>query len=224
MTVMAFADLLPLSAAAEMLGVGPEQVRRYVQRGLLPADKIGRMWLVPAAHVTGLRCGQPRRGRPLSSGAAWKAILAGDVDVDDPWRHSNRGAITRWVGTPAMIADLLLRTDIVVSGVHAARARHGALLDPLAEEAQIYADAHAGTDPLRGFVRSGTGSLIVRAVAPAGWQLLLSAARPSDDPSTLAFGSPHTLYAPAAAVALDLAISPHPREQDLAAALAVTLP
>lgn len=221
---MAFADLVPLRTAAEMLGVGPEQVRRYVQRGLLPADKIGSVWLVSTAHVTGLRCGQPRRGRPLSSGAAWKAILAGDVDIDDPWRHINRGVITRWVGTPAMIADLLCRADVVVSGVHAAYARHGALLDPLADEAQIYADAHSASDPVRGFVRSGAGSLIVRTVDPAGWELLMSAARSSDDPSTRAFGSPHTLYAPAAAVALDLAISPHAREQDIAVALAAALP
>ena len=221
--IMAAVDLVPLSTAAEMLDIGPEQVRRYVKRGLLPADKVGSMWLIPTAHVHGLRNGQPRRGRPLSSGAAWAAIVAGDIDLDDPWRYVNRGSIARWVGTAAMIADLLCRTDIVVGGLHAARAVHGALLDPAADEAQVYMAVQSGTDLLRGFVPSGVGDLIVRSVEPAGWERLLSAARRPSAQDALAFGSSRTLYAPAAAVALDLATSPYAREQDIAAALAGTL-
>ena len=217
-------DLVPLATAAQILDIGPEQVRRYIERGLLPAAKVGNVWLTSAAHVRGLRFGTPRRGRPLSPAAAWQSIIAADVDIDDPWRHVNRGRISRWAGTPAMIDELLCRSDIVVSGVHAARA-HGALLDPLPDEAQVY--AAASPDPssgeirgaLEGFVPSGLGQLVVRSTDQSAWPLLVSVASPAVDPDVLAHGSPHTLYAPPAAVALDLAVSPHAREQDVAAAM-----
>ena len=218
-------DLVPLATAAQILDVGPEQVRRYIVRGLLPADKVGNLWLTSAAHVRSLRFGAPRRGRPLSPTAAWQSIIAGNIDIDDPWRHSNRGRISRWSGTAAMLDELLCHSDVVVSGIHAARA-HGAFLDPLPDEAQVYLPtaltqppAHDHQSPLEGFVPSGLGQLVVRSVDQPSWSQLLSIAHPADDPDALPYGSPHTLYASPAVAALDLAVSPHAREQDVAVAM-----
>ncbi len=220
-------DMVPLSAAAAILDVGAEQIRRYIRRGLLPADKVGAVWLTPAAHVRALQFGPPRPGRPLTAPAAWESIRDGDIDIDDPWRHANRGEISRWTGTPGAIADLLCRHDVVVSGVHAAHV-HGALLDPLPDEAQIYVAQPAlseypecaGVGGLPGLVRSGLGAVVVRAVPAAAWPQAVAVSRHAEEPARLPFGSPLTRYVSCAAVALDLAVSPHPREQDVAAALA----
>ena len=220
-------ELVPLAAAAQILDVGPEQVRRYVERGLLPAVKFGNVWLTSAAHVRGLRSGPPRVGRPLSPAVAWQSIVAGEIDVGDPWRHCNRGRISRWAGTPAMIDDLLCHRDLVVSGVHAARV-HGALLDPAADEAHVYLPSAlrqtAAVDqpewPLEGFVRSGLGQVVALTLDQPEWNLLLSIASVAACPDALGFGAPHTLYAPPAVAALDLAVSPHAREQDVAVDMA----
>lgn len=219
-------DLVPLAAAARMLGVGAEQVRRYVGRGVLPADKIGGVWLTSAAHVRGLRSCPPRAGRPLSPAAAWRSIADGEIDIDDPWRHGNRGRVSRWAGTAAMISDLLCRRGVVVSGVHAARA-HGALLDPAVSEAHVYLPsallrpaASGRRRPWEGFVPSGLGMLVVRALDRPEWSLLVSIAVDAADPEALGFGAAHTLYAPPAVAALDLAASPHAREQDVAVDMA----
>ena len=222
---MIYHDLVPLRDAARMLGVGAEQVRRYVHRGILPAEKIGNVWLTGAAHVRGLRFAPPRSGRPLAPRVAWASILAGDIDVDDPWRFANRGEITRWRAAADQVAEVVRRRDVVVSGVHAAQV-HGALLDPAPDEAQIYvpADVDAGRfGLLTGLARSGFGSLLVRHVDPAAWPQLQAAAEPAPDPGRLRFGSPSTRYAPQPLVALDLAVSPHPREQDHAEAIARAL-
>ena len=225
---MPSADLVPLAVAAGILGVGSEQVRRYVQRGILPADKIGSVWLTSAAHARALRFAPPRRGRPLAAEAAWESIIGGDIDIDDPWRHVNRGRLTRWAATAGAVADLVCRHDVIVSGVHAAR-RHGALLDPAPDEAQVYvaesvlrrADG-TGDGLLAGLVRFGLGTVVVRAVPAASWDRALEASLCADAAPRLPFGSPLTRYALPAAVALDLAVSPHAREQSVAAALAAS--
>ena len=46
--------MVSLADAARVLGVGAEQVRRYVRRGLLPAVKIAHVWVLPAADVYAL--------------------------------------------------------------------------------------------------------------------------------------------------------------------------
>lgn len=222
---MIYHDFVPLRDAARILGVGAEQVRRYVHRGILPAEKIGNVWLTDAAHVRGLRFAPPRSGRPLAPQAAWASILAGNIDIDDPWRHANRGEITRWHAATDQIADLLCHPDVIVSGVHAAQVR-GALLDPVPDEAQIYVAATTDADrtgSLDGLTRSGFGSLLVRCVDPSAWPQLHAASSPAPDPDRLQFGSPATRYAPPPLVALDLAVSPHPREQDQAEAIARSL-
>ena len=104
-----------------MLGVGGEQVRRYVARGLLPATKIANAWVLPVAHVAAFREGRPRDGRPLSQEAAWACIVAGDVDLDNPHRYANCGALSRWMGTSGAVADFMAREDIVVSGTPGAK-------------------------------------------------------------------------------------------------------
>ena len=203
-----------------MLGVADEQVRRYVRRGLLPATKIAGVWAVPEAYVHGFIYSRPRRGRPLCQRAAWDRILSGEVDLDDPHRYDNRGVISRWYGTTGMVADLLNRCDVVVGGIHAAKV-HGALLDPLADAAHIYVaeasmNSRCAVYPMSGLLADPLGEVVVRAVAVGDWERLCENARTAEGVRYPPVDSASVLYAPPAAAALDLASSPHPREQHAA--------
>ena len=203
---------MTLAEASAALGVGVEQVRRYIHRGLLPATKMASTWLVPATHVRGFQHSRPRRGRPLGQRTAWEHILAGRVDLDDPYRYDSRGVVSRWHATPGMVTDLLNRGDVVVGGVHAAKA-HGALLDPFFDAAHVYVAEAAIADPASdgaptcGFIADRLGPVVVRAVVGEAWQLLRAASCTTGAAA---------LHAPAAVAALDLATSPHPREQHAA--------
>ena len=210
--------MMPLAEAGRVLGVRSEQVRRYVHRGLLPAAKVANAWVVPAAEVHALAEAPPRGGRPLSQAAAWQRILAGSVNFGDPCRYVNRGVLSRYSGGAGMVSALLSSPGAVISGIHAASA-YADMLDPLPEEAQIYVeegcldrvDSH---HPIRGLAPDPLGRVLVRALSPDNWAVLLAhsaAAAASEQP-----GSAERLLAPAAAVALDLCASPHPREQRVA--------
>ena len=213
--------MMSLAEAGRVLDVGPEQVRRYLHRGLLPAVKIANAWILPAAEVHALAEAPPRGGRPLSEAAAWRSILAGSADFDDPHRYANRGVLTRYSGGAGMVSALLASPDVVVSGMHAA-AVYVDLLDPLPDEAQIYIEEGwqqraESLHPLRGLAADPLGRVLVRVLSPDSWAVLqahCAAAAPPKRPRGVA-----PLVAPAAAVALDLCASPHPREQRVADAI-----
>lgn len=56
--------MMSLAEAGRVLGIGAEQVRRYLHRGLLPAAKIANVWVLPAAEVHALAEAPPRGGPP----------------------------------------------------------------------------------------------------------------------------------------------------------------
>ncbi|MCQ3808643.1 MAG: helix-turn-helix domain-containing protein [Acidimicrobiaceae bacterium] len=211
---MSAAGLLSISEAGDRLGVSNEQVRRYIQRGLLPAAKLANNWVIPYAQLQAFAAARPSRGRPLSSNAAWAATLNGEADLSDPHRYMNRSIVTRWEATPGAVADLMLRPDVVVSGMHAAQ-YHGALLAPLPDEARIYVEQSAAFDITEGFVADPLGRVIVGVVEPDNWGTLQQTSEPPRDPHSKPM--PVTAAcAPKTVVALDLAVSPHPRERDVA--------
>ena len=168
---------------------------------------------------------RPRRGttaggRPLSQTAAWRSILAGRVDFDDPWRYANRGALERYSGGSGVVSALVDGHDSVVSEMHAAAA-YADLLDLLVDEAQLYIEAgwqHRvdSLHPLRGLAADPLGRVLVRALSPDIWAILRVHAASSDGAGPR---GEVPLLAPAAAVALDLCISPHPRDQRVAVAI-----
>ena len=213
--------MLSLAEASHVLGVGPEQVRRYLHRGLLPAAKIANAWVLPAAEVHALAEVPPRGGRPLSQAAAWRSILAGSVDFDDPCRYANRGVLARYSGGAGMVAVLLGCPDVVVSGMHAAGA-YVDLLDPLPDEAQVYIEEgwqqRAGSrHAMRGLAADPFGRVLVRVLSPDNWRILREHSAAAGPLQRQGSEVPHV--APAAAVALDLCVSPHPREQRVADAI-----
>ena len=209
-TLLADAGLMTAAEAGAVIGVSPQSVALYARRGLLPGTKRADVWwVVLARHVYGFK--RPRRGRPLLQQRAWDCILEGQVDLGDPHRYANRGTVSRWSGDADAVAALLKRQGVVVGGAHAAAA-HGAQLDPLADAAHIYVakmSMNGGISeqsPMRGLVGDPLGEVVVRAVAADSWQRLSRRVKTHDG----------VLYAPAAAAALDMLLSPHPRERQAA--------
>ena len=179
----------------------------------------------PRKSTLSLKPLKPRGGRPLSQPAAWRSILAASVDFDDPYRYENRGVLARYSAGSGMVSSLLARSEVVVSGMHAAAA-YVDMLDPLADEAQLYIQEgwQQRLDPLhpmRGLAPSSLGRVLVRAVSEASWEELrersgVAAVRSADNGAGL--------VAPAPVVALDLCVSPHPREQRVAGAIIESFP
>ena len=215
---------MSLAEAGRVLGVGAEQVRRYLHRGLLPAARIANAWLLPAGEVHALAESPPRGGRPLSEAAAWRDIFAESIDFDDPHRYVNRGALGRYSAGSGMVSALLASPDVAVSGMHAA-ANYVDMLDPLADEAHFYIEQNwqqrlAHPHPMHGLASNQLGRVLVRSVSGDSWRLLQ--ARSVAGAIRLADNGAGVI-APAAVVALDLCVSPHPREQRVATAIIESL-
>ena len=198
-----------------MLGIGAEQTRRYVRNGDLPAVRFGNSLAVPRACVLGLRHGRPSRGRPLSLLNCWKRIAEGEVDINNPSRFRNRGTLSRWNVNPADLEEAggSGNPAVAVSGV-AAGHHYGALLAPVPDAGALYVRQREFTDPSEnpfgplGAARGGDpfAKVEVRVISDEVWDMAIGACDYSNG----------IRYAPPAAVALDLAVSPDPREQDVA--------
>ena len=50
--------VLSIDEVAELLGFHRETVRRAIARGVIPASRIGRTYLIPRKYVEGLAAGQ----------------------------------------------------------------------------------------------------------------------------------------------------------------------
>ena len=222
--LLADVGLMTLTEAGGVIGVTHAQVKNYVRSGLLPGTKCANgLWGVPAGYVYGFK--RPRRGgRSLLQQRVWDRILEDQVDLDDPHRYADRGTVSRWSGEPDVVAALLRLRDVVVGGAHAAVVL-GARLDPLADAAHVYV-AEASMDgglpdmgPVLGLVADPLGEVVVRAVAVDAWERLRECSRPAEGVRHRSVDSPSVLYAPAAAAALDLVMSPHPHERHAAAVI-----
>ena len=44
-------EVLSAEEAAQFLGLNPDDVRRYARKGMIPARKVGKRWLLYKAHL-----------------------------------------------------------------------------------------------------------------------------------------------------------------------------
>lgn len=130
--------LLTVEEVARRLRVSRRRVQALVESGQLPAERLGRQWVVRAAvldRAENMRVRQP--GRPLESAAAWRKIRGveeGAVRVSpramDTFRRQvrKRAAVRRVYMHRSALSHLLSDPAVVLGGADAAIAA-GAPLD-----------------------------------------------------------------------------------------------
>jgi excisionase family DNA binding protein len=59
--------MLTVSEAAYKLGVTPGRVRNMIHDGILPAQKLGRNWILAEGDIDKRRASQPHAGRPSAA-------------------------------------------------------------------------------------------------------------------------------------------------------------
>jgi len=65
-------QLLTLPEIAQTLGMNPSTVRLWVREGRLPAEKVGRKWMVLRADLEQMLADQPNVGHPRAAASASK--------------------------------------------------------------------------------------------------------------------------------------------------------
>lgn len=107
------AELISVREAAERLDVVPQRVRAMITDGRLPAQRVGRQYVLDAAVVDRFSREQRMPGRPLNSANAWAllAVLAGLPEEralsDRPMRSRKRVKSLLGEGAEAVVSALL---------------------------------------------------------------------------------------------------------------------
>jgi excisionase family DNA binding protein len=207
---------LAVSEAANLLGVHEARVRALIAAGELEAVKVGGRWLLDEDSIARREREGSHPGRPFEAHNAWALILlaSGGEPTGSPsvlWRlrrllsqgglaglrqrMRRRGEAQRFVAHPGELRYLADDSELVPSGISAARA-HGLDLAAGNEfEAYVSADALPRVVKEHALAPAdhGEANVVLRVVPAAAWVL---------------GGQP---LAPYAAVALDLAESSDPR-------------
>jgi excisionase family DNA binding protein len=219
-------DLLPVAAAADQLGVNPSRVRALIASGVLPAEKVGGVWLVDRSGVAGRNRQQVSAGRPLSPSNAWALLLAASgedlppvLEASERWRIrqalknygleavrprlARRAEPASYWALPGELRALRDRADLVLSGPSAAAEYGLGLVGSDALDAYLPAGLLASLQ--REHALEGTSgpeaNVVLRAVPGDAW--LLAGRR----------------FAPRAAVAIDLSSYADPRAARIGAEL-----
>jgi excisionase family DNA binding protein len=88
-------EWLSAADAASELGVSGRHVRRLAQAGLMPAERLGDVWLMSAAAVRERVRGIPSAGRPLSAPMAWAVLMVADAALRNPNEPPTRELLQR---------------------------------------------------------------------------------------------------------------------------------
>jgi excisionase family DNA binding protein len=195
-------DLVSLADASVLLGVSSERVRQLVVAGDLPGVRFGNAWAVPRDSVDARRQVSNRRGRPLSARRVWEQIAVGEVDLSNVSRYRNRGEVHRYKMSTSDLDYLAGHDGVVVSGI-AAAIEFGELLQPSGGEADLYLsdEIHEELVSLVAAVPDQLGVVAIRSVPADVWARAIADAK----------SGAGRMYAPRAAVALDLMESGDPR-------------
>jgi excisionase family DNA binding protein len=169
------AKLLSVQDVARELDLSERRVRALIEEQQLPAERVGRSWLLSPGDVERFQRRKGRRGRPLSSRNAW-ALLALLDDERPEWvrpdvlsrlrryarnpewllngvEHSEPRADVRFLWLPKQDLPKLRAYALARSGLSASRAV--SQMDVVArpnEPLDAYASAKVASDILQRFV------------------------------------------------------------------------
>jgi len=217
-----------IAEAALRLAVSQSMVRQLVARGELPAERLGRRWLVRETDVERRRAIGARDGRRLTSARAW-GLLYLAVDMPAPWLSPQ----VRW-----RLRRLL--ADRGLGGLHSKLGERGKRQELRAHPSQIAAlrrepslmltGATAASDLRLGLVGVDT---IDAYLDPSAFEDIIRRyhLQPSQTPnvilrSVVAFTAPWPpeRHAPSSVIALDLIEDAEPRSRQVGEELLRTLP
>ena len=176
---------LSVSQAAERLGVNVRRVRQLIELGRLPAQKVGKQWVVDSNDVAEIQGADRKAGRPYSSRNAW-GILVMAAGREPTWlsnseqtrlrgilesqgiaqllpRLSRRSEVLEWYVHPSLLERLSTDPRTVVSGAGAV----GSLIDESLVEVYIPSSAQQQIES-DFFVDSGADRPNVRARSIVG--------------------------------------------------------
>jgi excisionase family DNA binding protein len=173
-------ERLTLQEAASLLGVSRRRVEAMVERGQLPAQRLGRQWVISAPALRSvLNTRTPSRGRPISPRTAWRLIEALPKDpsslrspggLDSARRRLRKRA--RHVDVyvhPTLVEELVGDKRIVLSGRRAAAAANAPLDDN--DEVDIYVMESEAHDLMAGMaaLESEDANVHLHVVADEVW-------------------------------------------------------
>lgn len=206
--------------AAERLAVTQDMVRRLISSGDLPAERIGRAWMVSLEAVD-LRLEQrPGDGRRLRAANAW-AILFMAVGEPAPWLDQpSRWRLRRYLASHRLSDD---RSRFAERGRPTAYRAHPSLLAAVRSDPALMLTGTSGASERRLGLIGGSGEVdAYAAIDDLDAIVLRHHLRPSGDPNVVLrvvprFTTPWppARVAPASAIALDLLDSPEPRAKQV---------
>lgn len=103
--------LSPVSHVAQELDLSERRVRALIESGQLPAERVGRSWLISKEAVERFRRDGRRHGRPLSAANSWAllALLAGEKPL---WvRADVRSRLRRYARDPEWLLNVLRHSE-----------------------------------------------------------------------------------------------------------------
>ncbi|MEE8486440.1 MAG: helix-turn-helix domain-containing protein [Acidimicrobiia bacterium] len=135
-------EFLSVPQAAERLGVSERRVRQLIELRRLPAQKVGKRWIVDAKDIHEMRESDRQAGRPYSSRNAW-ALLVLAAGREPGWlsspertrlqgileshgiakllpRLSRRSEVLKWYVHPSLLERLSADPRTVIGGAGAA--------------------------------------------------------------------------------------------------------
>jgi hypothetical protein len=192
--IESMSELLPLAAAADLLGVSVERVRQLVVGGQLPGQRFASVWVVPKDAIAARRHSPGVRGRPLGPRRAWQEILAGPIDLQRPGKYQRRANVVRCQMSRADSGALPEMVGALRSGVRAAIDLGAELAQDDGVDLYLSAKSFHGLEARIAFVPDAAGRVVLRVVDDDAWNLI-----------------PDGAVAPRNAVALDLLESGDPR-------------
>jgi hypothetical protein len=187
-------ELLPLAAAADLLGVSVERVRQLVVGGRLPGQRFANVWVVPKDAIAARRHSPGVRGRPLGPQRAWQELVAGPIDLQRPGKYQRRANVVRCQMSRADSDGLPEMVGALLSGVRAAINLGAELAQDDGVDLYLSAKSFHGLEARIAFVPDAAGRVVLRVVDDDAWNLI-----------------PEGVVAPRNAVALDLLESGDPR-------------
>lgn len=193
MTVVSVPSL-PVSDAAQRLGVSEQRVRAMIGAGSIEAEKVAGAWLIPATSLARLAASRRQGGRPLSTASAWALLLLASGEpvgwasarvqsrmaaaLDD---HGLSGAFSKldcraarhaYQAHVAELPRLARSADLMLGGVSAASAHKLGLQGGNELEAYVAAGAVEQVAKRHGLVAGGEPNVVLRVVSDDIWPIV----------------------------------------------------